>query len=119
MSLTASPKDPQALRHGTEATIAPEDDALHQGLGPRQLQMIAIGGAIGTGLFLGAGGRLEKAGYVERTACTMDKRGVNCHLTQAGEEFLRTAAPIHLDGVRRHVIVIKRPLSRHDACLHN
>ena len=51
MSLTASPKDPQALRHGTEATIAPEDDALHQGLGPRQLQMIAIGGAIGTGLF--------------------------------------------------------------------
>lgn len=49
-------------------------------------------------------GRLEKAGYVERTACTMDKRGVNCHLTQAGEEFLRTAAPIHLDGVRRHVI---------------
>ena len=62
MSLTASPKDPQALRHGTEATIAPEDDALHQGLGPRQLQMIAIGGAIGTGLFLGAGGRLASAG---------------------------------------------------------
>ena len=28
------------------------------GLKPRQLQMIAIGGAIGTGLFLGAGGRL-------------------------------------------------------------
>lgn len=49
-------------------------------------------------------GRLEKAGYVERTACTMDKRGVNCHLTTAGEDFLRTAAPIHLDGVRRHVI---------------
>lgn len=34
----------------------------HKGLKPRQLQMIAIGGAIGTGLFLGAGARLVKAG---------------------------------------------------------
>lgn len=62
MSLTASPKDPQALRHGTEATIAPEDDALHQGLGPRQLQMIAIGGAIGTGLFVASGASVSGAG---------------------------------------------------------
>jgi L-asparagine permease len=33
-----------------------------KGLKPRQVQMIAIGGAIGTGLFLGAGGRLQHAG---------------------------------------------------------
>ena len=39
-----------------------EDAGYHKGLKPRQLQMIAIGGAIGTGLFLGAGGRLAKAG---------------------------------------------------------
>ncbi|HEV7418219.1 MAG TPA: L-asparagine permease, partial [Mycobacterium sp.] len=39
-----------------------EDEGYHKGLKPRQLQMIAIGGAIGTGLFLGAGGRLHNAG---------------------------------------------------------
>lgn len=48
--------------------------------------------------------RLESAGYVERTSCDSDRRGVNCLLTSAGLDFLREAAPVHLDGVRRHVI---------------
>ena len=48
--------------------------------------------------------RLESAGYVERTSCDSDRRGVNCLLTQAGLDFLHDAAPVHLDGVRRHVI---------------
>ncbi|MCU1528363.1 MAG: L-asparagine permease [Frondihabitans sp.] len=39
-----------------------EQEGFQHGLKPRQLQMIAIGGAIGTGLFLGAGGRLHSAG---------------------------------------------------------
>ena len=39
-----------------------EQDGLHKGLGQRQLQMIAIGSAIGTGLFLGTGSRLQTAG---------------------------------------------------------
>jgi len=41
---------------------ADEDLGYHKALKPRQIQMIAIGGAIGTGLFLGAGGRLAAAG---------------------------------------------------------
>ncbi|OBH19687.1 amino acid permease [Mycolicibacter terrae] len=44
------------------AVLAREDEGYHKGLAPRQLQMIALGGAIGTGLFLGAGGRLASAG---------------------------------------------------------
>lgn len=39
-----------------------EDAGYHKTLKPRQIQMIAIGGAIGTGLFLGAGGRLASSG---------------------------------------------------------
>jgi L-asparagine permease len=44
------------------SSFAQEDEGYQKGLKPRQLQMIAIGGAIGTGLFLGAGGRLADAG---------------------------------------------------------
>ncbi|KRC62089.1 L-asparagine permease [Agromyces sp. Root81] len=39
-----------------------EEHGYQKALKPRQIQMIAIGGAIGTGLFMGAGGRLESSG---------------------------------------------------------
>lgn len=39
-----------------------EDQGYQKSLGNRQVQMIAIGGAIGSGLFLSAGGRLHSAG---------------------------------------------------------
>src|SRR5215217_323493 len=51
-----------AHAHASEATLHVEDEGYHKGLKPRQVQMIAIGGAIGTGLFMGAGGRLAAAG---------------------------------------------------------
>lgn len=43
-------------------TAAPAEPGYHKDLGNRQIQMIAIGGAIGVGLFLGAGGRLKDIG---------------------------------------------------------
>ncbi len=42
--------------------LSREDAGYHKALKNRQIQMIALGGAIGTGLFLGAGGRLASAG---------------------------------------------------------
>jgi lysine-specific permease len=39
-----------------------ETGELHRGIGTRQLSMIAIGGAIGTGLFFASGGAIAQAG---------------------------------------------------------
>jgi len=48
---------------GTSGTgPVPPEEGYRRGLGHRQIQMIAIGGAIGTGLFLGAGKAITKAG---------------------------------------------------------
>jgi L-asparagine permease len=54
-----STPDPAA---GETAVLTREDAGYHHDLHNRQMQMIAIGGAIGTGLFMGAGGRLASAG---------------------------------------------------------
>ena len=45
-----------------KSVYSSEDSGLQKGMGRRQLQMIAMGSAIGTGLLLGTGGRLEVAG---------------------------------------------------------
>jgi L-asparagine permease len=44
------------------STVAREDAGYRKALKPRQVQMIAIAGALGTGLFLGTGGRLHTGG---------------------------------------------------------
>ncbi|MFC6013979.1 amino acid permease [Nocardia lasii] len=47
---------------GDRSDLDDENEGYHKSLGKRQLMMIAIGGAIGTGLFLSTGGRLADAG---------------------------------------------------------
>jgi len=53
---------PQANADEKRAWLESHEEGYDKGLKPRQVQMIAIGGAIGTGLFLGAGARLQHAG---------------------------------------------------------
>lgn len=48
--------------------------------------------------------RMEKRGLVRRETCLADGRGVNCVLTEDGFEFLRTAAPGHVQAVRDHLV---------------
>lgn len=48
--------------------------------------------------------RMEKDSLVERASCPTDRRGVWAHLTDHGFELLRTAAPSHVEAVRRNFV---------------
>jgi yeast amino acid transporter len=59
--------DPDELRRTYEGTHirgleTSEDTSLHRGLKARHISMIAIGGALGTGLIIGTGSALANAG---------------------------------------------------------
>jgi DNA-binding MarR family transcriptional regulator len=47
---------------------------------------------------------LVSAGLVERTRCPTDRRGAYAVLTPAGWARLRSAAPDHVEQVRRHFV---------------
>lgn len=48
--------------------------------------------------------RMEDAGLVERTTSPDDGRGVIASLTDKGMELLVSIAPIHVNGVRDHLV---------------
>ncbi|MET4637987.1 MarR family transcriptional regulator [Mycetocola sp. 2940] len=48
--------------------------------------------------------RLEKRGFIERTACFEDRRATNAQLTVAGFEKVVETAPGHVTTVRENVI---------------
>ncbi|WP_461296770.1 amino acid permease [Streptomyces harbinensis] len=61
--MSDGPEVEVGLRAGPAApAVDAGDEGYSKTLAPRHITMIAIGGAIGTGLFLGAGGRLADAG---------------------------------------------------------
>ncbi len=60
--MSASTEQQSAKASNDASWQTGEDRGYQQGLSARQIQMIAIGGAIGTGLFMGAGGSLRTAG---------------------------------------------------------
>lgn len=57
-------REPSPLTEEGHLTNAEDGEhkSLHRGLQSRQVTMIAIGGAIGTGLIIGTGSALAKAG---------------------------------------------------------
>ncbi|RYV50055.1 MarR family winged helix-turn-helix transcriptional regulator [Pengzhenrongella frigida] len=48
--------------------------------------------------------RMETRGFVERRACAVDGRGVNCSMTALGFARLEAAAPGHVEAVRTHLV---------------
>jgi L-asparagine permease len=59
---TGAPPAAAAAPAATTAHVDVGDAGYHKDLKTRHVNMIAVGGAIGTGLFLGAGGRMHDAG---------------------------------------------------------
>ncbi len=53
--------------------------------------------------------RMEKSGFVTREECPDDRRGSFAVLTERGQDLLVSAAPGHVESVRRHLVDILTP----------
>ncbi len=53
--------------------------------------------------------RMEKAGLVTRGTCSQDRRGVCAELTDSGFALLVSAAPDHVEAVRRYLVDVATP----------
>jgi len=53
--------------------------------------------------------RMEKSGFVIREECPDDRRGSFAVLTEHGHNLLVSAAPAHVESVRRHLVDILTP----------
>lgn len=47
---------------------------------------------------------MVKAGWVDRSACSADRRVMYAHLTDEGVTKMNAAAPDHVESVRRHFL---------------
>ncbi len=77
----------------------------------RQLRMSALAALVhqSRSRLTHAVSRLEKDGYVIRTACPQDRRGVLAELTVEGYSMLELAAPSHVEAVRRIFVDVVDP----------
>lgn len=53
--------------------------------------------------------RLSDAGLVDRQPCSDDRRGSFAVLTPQGWDFLVSAAPVHVESVREHLVDVLTP----------
>ena len=48
--------------------------------------------------------RLEAAGFVDRAACPVDRRGLEAVLTAKGRKLVQKTLPAHLDSLEEHIV---------------
>lgn len=60
--------------------------------------------SLSTGGFTKLADRLEREGYLEREACSSDRRVVYANLTEAGLSFIDQARVKHVERLREHVL---------------
>ena len=53
--------------------------------------------------------RMERTGLVTRSVSPEDGRGILCSMTDQGHTLLRRMAPVHVNGVRDHLVDLADP----------